>query len=154
MTLTELIKQQEFSSAGHESLLNVIVTSSWVMGELAAAMAPYGITPSQYNVLRILQGSHPDHLTCSDIGERLLDRTPDVTRLLNRLQRSHLISRERSNEDRRVVKVGITPEGTALLRSMEGDMEAVMERLTQHLSEGEHQQLSRCLERLRTDQAP
>lgn len=152
MKLSELIRQDQFRSSAQEALLNVIVTSSWLMGELSATMERHGLTPAQYNVLRILRGSHPEKLTCSGIGERLLDRTPDVTRLLNRLQRAGLIVRGRAEHDRRVVEVGITERGRTLLDEMEPDVAATQERLTQHLSPEEHRQLSRLLERLRTEQ--
>ena len=85
MKLSELIKQERFKSPDQEALFNVLVTGSWILNELASTMAPYGITPAQYNVLRILRGNHPETLTCSALGQRLLDRMPDVTRLLNRL---------------------------------------------------------------------
>ncbi len=152
MKLSELIKQDHFQSPSQESMLNVIVTSSWLTNELAATMAPYGVTPAQYNVLRILRGSHPQTLTCSELGQRLLDRTPDVTRLLNRLQRSGLIRRARAEHDRRVVEVGITEIGLALLDRMRDDMAAVENRISQYLSQQEHQELSSLLERLRTEQ--
>jgi DNA-binding MarR family transcriptional regulator len=149
MKLAERIKQQQFASPEQESMLSVIVTSSWILNELTSAMAPHGITPSQYNVLRILRGSHPTKLTCSEIGQRLLERTPDVTRLLNRLERNHLISRRRARHDRRVVEVGITERGLSLLEQMQADVDGVQQRLTQHLSAAEHRQLSNMLERLR-----
>ena len=140
------------ASSSTEALLNVLVTGSWILNELAATMAPYGVTPAQYNVLRILRGSHPETLTCSALGQRLLDRTPDVTRLLNRLERHGLIHRAPAEHDRRVVQVGITEAGLALLERMRDDIEAAEHRLTSHLSPSEHQHLSRLLERMRTDQ--
>jgi DNA-binding MarR family transcriptional regulator len=152
MKLSDLIKQEHFASPAQEAMFNVMVTSSWLFGEMAAAMAPHGITPAQYNVLRILRGSHPKTLTCSAIGERLLDRTPDVTRLLNRLERNGLIQRERAEHDRRVVEVVITPRGLDLLDRLRPDIEAATERLTCHLTPDEHGHLSALLERLRTDQ--
>ncbi len=152
MKLSELIKQERFKSPDQEALFNVLVTGSWILNELAATMAPYGVTPAQYNVLRILRGSHPETLTCSALGQRLLDRTPDVTRLLNRLNRHGLIHRARDEHDRRVVQVGITEAGLALLERMRDDIEAAEQRLTSHLSPSEHQHLSRLLERMRTDQ--
>ena len=152
MKLSELIKQKHFASPAHEAMLNVVVTSSWAMNELAATMAPHGITPAQYNVLRILYGSHPEKLTCTDVGERLLDRTPDVTRLLGRLERSGLIHRARAEHDRRVVEVGITEKGAALLERMRCDVEAAQARCMKHLSEEEQHTLSRLLERMRTGQ--
>lgn len=153
MKLSELIKQDTFRNTRQEVLLNVIVTSSWVTSELAATMAPYGITPSQYNALRILRGSHPKTLTCSEVGARLLDRTPDVTRLLNRLERSGLVKRCRSEEDRRVVNVVITEQGLALLDRMRDEMLMTEERITEHLSPEEQRQLCDLLERLRLNQA-
>lgn len=152
MNLRELIKQTSFASAAQEALLNIMVTHSWIVGRLSAAMAPYGVTLVQYNVLRILRGSHPERLTCSEVGERMLDRTPDVTRLLDRLERGGFIERARADYDRRVVEVGISKKGVAVLDRMEGDIRDVQGRLTRHLSEEELRELSATLDRLRTDQ--
>ncbi|NBB99641.1 MAG: MarR family transcriptional regulator [Bacteroidetes bacterium] len=152
MKLSELIKQESFASPAQKALLNVMVSSSWVMNELSSMMATYDITPAQYNVLRILRGSHPEPLTCSAVGERLLDRTPDVTRLLNRLEGRALVERQRASHDRRVVEVGITKQGRALLKRMAPEVEAVQQRLTCHLSTHEQRQLSDLLEKLREDQ--
>ncbi len=152
MKLADLIHQDRFASSGQEAMLNIMVTGSWLTSELTAAMAPFGITPAQYNVLRILRGSHPEAMTCSSIGVRLLDRTPDVTRLLNRLERNDLIHRARAARDRRIVEVGITEKGLALLERMDDVVEGTVERLMRHLSPEEHEHLSRLLERLRTDQ--
>ena len=154
MKLSDLIKQEQFESPDQEALLNVLVTSSWILNALAATMVPYGVTPAQYNVLRILRGSHPQRLTCSALGQRLLDRTPDVTRLLNRLERHGLIHRARAEHDRRVVQVGITETGLALLIRMRDAIEAAEQRLIGHLSSSEHQHLSRLLERMRANQQP
>ena len=153
MKLSELIKQERFRSASQETILNVLVTSSWILGELAATMTPFGITPVQYNVLRILRGSHPETLTCSALAQRLLDRTPDVTRLLNRLARPGLICRARAAHDRRVVEVGITDEGLALLDRMHDDIVAAERRLMHHLSPDEYRHLTCLLERIRADQS-
>lgn len=154
MKLSEIIKQNEFASPALEAMLNIVVTSSWLMSEMASTMAPFGVTPAQYNVLRILRGSHPDRRTCGDIGERLLDRTPDVTRLLNRMEQAGLICRRRAEHDRRVVEVGITAEGLALVNQMQERVDAANRRLMQHLSEDELRMLSDLLERARADQQP
>lgn len=147
--LSERLKQNRFISPKQESMLNVMVTSSWFLGELTTAMSDFGITPAQYNVLRILRGSHPTALTCSDIRSRLIDRTPDVTRLLGRLERQKLTTRERARHDRRVVEVRITRKGLDLLEEMEDDIEEATDRLTDNLSEEEHAELSRLLDKLR-----
>lgn len=152
MTLAELIQQSEFESPALESLLNVVVTASWMNGEMNAALSPHGITQAQYNVLRILRGQHPKCYTCSDIGSRLLDRTPDVTRLLVRLEQRGLIERERAEYDRRVVEVTISEAGLALLAELDAPVREATRRIGRHLSDDEHRQLSALLERLRTDQ--
>lgn len=152
MQLSKLIKQDTFASPAQEAILNVMVTNSWLVGEMTAAMSAYGVTPVQYNVLRILRGSRPHPLTCSEIGERMLDRTPDVTRLLDRLERSQLIERQRSDQDRRVVEVAITKKGLDLLAGMDGDISEVQDRLTKHLSSTELRTLCDLLETLRKDQ--
>ena len=133
-------------------MLNVLATESWLSNEVARALAPHGITPAQYNVLRILRGQHPGRYACSDVGERLLDRTPDVTRLLVRLEGRGLVERKRAVHDRRVVEVCITPAGLDLLSQIDSPLDEAIARMGRHLTDAEHAELSRLLERLRTDQ--
>lgn len=153
MKLSERIKQTRFASPAQEALLNILVTSSWLLNELSALMASFGVTPTQYNVLRILRGSHPGKLTCTEIGRRMLDRTPDVTRLLNRLERAGLVTRSRASHDKRVVEVGITEKGLELLARMQPVVDAAQERLMSRLSPEELRLLSELLDRLRVDDA-
>ncbi|WP_397546626.1 MarR family winged helix-turn-helix transcriptional regulator [Rhodothermus marinus] len=153
MKLSERIKQTRFASPAQEALLNILVTSSWLLNELSALMAPFGVTPTQYNVLRILRGSHPGKLTCTEIGRRMLDRTPDVTRLLNRLERAGLVTRSRASHDKRVVEVGITEKGLELLARMQPVVDVAQERLMSRLSPEELRLLSELLDRLRVDDA-
>lgn len=131
-------------------MLNVMVTSSWLLSEMGAAMGEFGVTPAQYNVLRILRGSHPEALTCSDIRDRLIDRTPDVTRLLDRLQKQSFVSRERADHDRRVMEVRITKKGLTLLEKMDPAVTESIKRLGSALTDGEHGKLSELLDRLRS----
>ncbi len=147
--LSERLKQSRFESPAQEALLGVMVTNSWFMGELASAMSSFGVTPAQYNVLRILRGSHPDALTCSEVGLRLIDRTPDVTRLLGRLERNGYTTRERANYDRRVVEVRITEKGLDLLERMDPEVDRITKDLTDSLTPEEHVQLSHLLDKLR-----
>lgn len=148
-SLSDLIKQDRFPSPGHEALLNVLVTYPQIMGELAGVMSDFDVTPAQYNVLRILRGCHPERATCSYIGERLLDRTPDVTRLLNRLGTAGLVERARAEHDRRVVEVWITEAGLAKLKALDEPVEATMRGLTDGLSADEQRTLSALLQKLR-----
>ncbi len=133
-------------------MLNVMVTSSWILSKLSAEMAPFGVTPAQYNVLRILRGSHPTKMPCSEIGNRLLDRTPDVTRLLNRLEKVGLVSRERASYDRRVVQVGITDEGRELLKRLDPAVAACQDDVAAGLNDDELKLLSGLLDRMRRTQ--
>ena len=150
MRLTDRLRQSRFASPAQEALLNVLVTASWAQGEVARALGPYALTSAQYNVLRILRGSHPTPLPCSAIGERLIDRTPDVTRLLDRLERAGLLSRTRAGHDRRVVEVAITDAGLALLATVEPATAAVFDRIATALTDADFQTLSALLERMRT----
>lgn len=133
-------------------MLNVMVTSSWILSKLSAEMAPFGVTPAQYNVLRILRGSHPAKMPCSEIGNRLLDRTPDVTRLLNRLEKVGLVTRERASYDRRVVQVGITDEGRELLKRLDPVVAACQDDVAAGLNDDELKLLSGLLDRMRRTQ--
>jgi DNA-binding MarR family transcriptional regulator len=89
------------------------VAERWAM----EAMRPTGLTPSQFNVLRILRGARPEALPCKTISERMVHHDPDVTRLLDRLERLGWIEKARDTRDRRVVKVGITPAGLEVIES-------------------------------------
>ncbi len=152
MRLEELIKQDRIADDSQRAMFDILVTSSWITSILAGTMSSYGLTPAQYNVLRILRGADPARMTCSDIGGRLLDRTPDVTRLLNRLEAAGHIERARSRSDRRVVKVGITESGKTLLATMDPEVSEMQAGIARHLDGEELRTLSSLLERLRADQ--
>jgi DNA-binding MarR family transcriptional regulator len=150
--LSELLKQETFSSAAEKAFLNVMATSNWITREVSQLMGEYGLTIAQYNVLRILRGSHPDPLTCGEIRDRLLDRTPDVTRLLDRLEENDYLTRSRYAKDRRVMKVNITDEGLRLVNSMDDDVTDLVERLNRHLTQEEREELAHLLTKMRRDQ--
>ena len=152
MTLADLIQQSSFATPGHRAVLNVVATDAWVSGEMSDALAESGVTRAQYNVLRILRGAHPGRYACSEIADRLLDRMPDVTRLLARLEAAGLVSRQRAEHDRRVVEVGITERGLEALERLDAPMDATIARVTEHLTDGELETLSGLLDKLRTDQ--
>lgn len=150
MKLSDRIKQARFASPQQESMLSVIVTGSWIIGEMASAMTPHGLTPAQYNALRILRGAHPELLTCGEIGSRLLDRTPDVTRMVTRLMKMGLVDRARADRDRRIVEVWITQKGLDLLKNVDPGVDETQDRLMGGLSADEHTQLITLLEKMRT----
>ena len=117
-----LRQTKPFPSPEAEVLLGILLLASRVAEPWERHLkATTGITTGQYNVLRILRGTHPEPLACSAIAERLIDRDPDMTRLLDRLEKGGLVRRERGLGDRRVVEVRITPKGLRLLSQLDDD---------------------------------
>src|SRR5581483_10329175 len=100
------------------AFLDLARTTEMLSWPLIQLLKTEDLSPPQYNVLRILRGS-PDGLPCSEIGGRMITRDPDITRLLDRLEKRSLIARGRDENDRRVVLTRITPEGLALLARLD-----------------------------------
>lgn len=118
--LRDEIKQtRPFASPEQEAYLSLGRTWAVLEHALAEALKPHGITPTQYNVLRILRGAGADGLCRSEVMERMIARVPDATRLLDRIEAADLIVRERSSEDRRFVTTRITDEGLELLAGLD-----------------------------------
>jgi DNA-binding MarR family transcriptional regulator len=92
-----------------------------------------GLTGAQYNVLRILRGAGPEGLACSSIAERMISHDPDMTRLLDRMEKRHLITRQRQSDDRRVVKARITSNGLELLKRLDPTVREVHKRQFAHM---------------------
>jgi DNA-binding MarR family transcriptional regulator len=93
-----------------------------------------GLSGAQYNVLRILRGAEPDGLACSSIGERMISRDPDMTRLLDRMEKRELITRARQSDDRRVVKARITASGLELLKKLDGPVRSLHRQQFAHMA--------------------
>jgi DNA-binding MarR family transcriptional regulator len=93
----------------------------------------HGLTGAQYNVLRILRGAEPEGLPCSDISDRMISHDPDMTRLLDRMEKRALITRQRQKDDRRVVRTRITPAGLDLLKGLDEPVREVHNRQFQHM---------------------
>ncbi|MBM3437842.1 MAG: MarR family transcriptional regulator [Bacteroidetes bacterium] len=119
MKLEEAIKQKRFESPQIKAMLNIMYTSNWLMGEFRDIYKPYGITPQQYNVLRILRGKHPESVNPSEIKEVMLDKNPDITRLCDRLLAMGLIGRSIDAENRRKMNIVITDQGLHMLAQIQ-----------------------------------
>ncbi|HTQ80073.1 MAG TPA: MarR family transcriptional regulator [Thermoanaerobaculia bacterium] len=146
--LKKRIQQESFESPLQEALLNLLVAADHLKGRMERACAEFGITGGQYNVLRILRGAHPlGHPRC-EIARRMIERSPDVTRLVDRLEKQGLVERNRSAEDRRLSFTRITPRGLALLESMEPRVAAQERDLAARLSVPDLQELSRICEKV------
>jgi DNA-binding MarR family transcriptional regulator len=116
---------------------------------VAATLRPTGLSPTQYNVLRILRGAEPDGLVCREIGERMITRDPDITRLLDRLEERGLVARSRGTEDRRVIVTRITREGLRILESLDEPIEALHLKQVGHLGPERLKGLIALLEAIR-----
>lgn len=121
----ELKQTRPFALVEEEAILNVVRTAEVLQQTMADFLKDFDLSPVQYNVLRILRGAGPAGATCSQIGERLLTRDPDITRLLDRMETRGLIGRVRSSEDRRVVITRISAEGLALVGSIDQPLRAL-----------------------------
>src|SRR5438105_8911398 len=108
-----------------------------------------GLTGAQYNVLRILRGAEPDGLGCSSIGERMISHDPDMTRLLDRMEKRALITRQRQKDDRRVVKTRISPQGLALLKPLDQPMKDLHKQQLRHMASARLKTLCDLLEEIR-----
>jgi len=147
----EIKQLRPFRSREEEALLNVLRTADKLNQRLAAALKPFDLTPSQYNVLRILRGSGDGGRRCGEIAERLVAHDPDVTRLLDRLERAGLVSRTRDRDDRRVVRTRITAEGRTALDHADQPVTAVAAESFGVLGTPALGQLITALEAVRTD---
>ena len=106
----------------------------------------YGLTGTQYNVLRILRGAGPDGLPCKGIGDRMISRDPDMTRLLDRMEKRSLVTRERQTQDRRVIKTRITPEGLEILKKLDEPIDELHKKQFRHLAASKLKALAEALE--------
>lgn len=145
--IAKLLKQERpFSSPEQEVLLGLRMAAARMLVPWAQFLkATADLSTSQYNVLRILRGSHPNGLTCSDIAERTVAHDPDVTRLVDRLGKRGLVKRARSRTDRRVVQVDITRKGLDLLHELDPHVERLPRALLGHLSQERLRQLAGLL---------
>lgn len=147
-TIRKRLRQNSFDSPVHEAILNLIVAAAHVRDRLDASCARHGISGAQYNVLRILKGAHPEGHTRGDIACRLLDRAPDVTRLIDRLEREGLVERVRTETDKRLSITRITRKGLRLLDTLKPEIDRDTREFAQRLSPNDATELSRICEGL------
>jgi len=137
--------KSKFPSNKVKAQLNVIYTSNWIVSHQNEFFKPFGISPQQYNILRILKGAGSE-LKVQVIKERMIERAPNATRMMDKLCVKELIKRHNCENDRRVVYVDITKKGIKLLEAI---MTEDKEDLLHNLSEKEAKQLSDLLDKIR-----
>jgi DNA-binding MarR family transcriptional regulator len=143
-----------FDSPEQEIYLNLWRTYDRLRALEDALFAPYDLTAQQYNAMRLLRAAHPGTLATLDLAGRLISRAPDITRLLDRLDRRGLIVRERLPKDRRSVHVGLTDAGLALLAQLDAEVRECHHRQLGHLSPGELSTMKNLLQRAREPHEP
>ena len=151
----ELHKAHPFDCLQQEVALNIIRTADHLSRAFEELLKPCNLSATQYNVLRILRGlgeaQTPPHsgIPCKTIGEHMITRDPDITRLLDRLESRTLIHRQRDTQDRRVVATRITPEGLRILKELDQPVMNLHRRQLAHMPEAKLTQLIDLLEQAR-----
>jgi DNA-binding MarR family transcriptional regulator len=144
----ELKKKRPFESLEQAALLNLARSGDQAQIRFTRLLREYGLTPSQYNVLRILRGEGQP-LPILEIADRTITVVPGITGLIDRLERDEMATRVRCEQDRRVVYVTTTPKALKVLEELDEPVQALHRRLAGHLSKAELKELNRLLEKLR-----
>lgn len=145
----EIKQSSPIGSLEEEAYLNVQRTANALSQEMGDLLRRHELTQPQYNVLRILRGAGERGLTASDIGDRMITRDPDVTRLVDRLEKRGLVERWRCGEDRRVVWTKIAPAGRALIDPLDAPVHELHVAQLQHLGDDKLRTLVGLLEEAR-----
>jgi DNA-binding MarR family transcriptional regulator len=154
VSLREEIRQTKpFESPTQEAILNVYRTSDVLQRRFVKLVEPHGISLQQYNVLRILRGAGKEGTPTLDIADRMIEKTPGITRLLDKLEGKHLVRRKRCPEDRRQVLCWITDAGLNLLAELDKPVVQASISCLQSLTQAELKQLISILEKVRAEVA-
>lgn len=141
----ELKQNKPFRTLRQEAQLNVVRTANVLSDAFERMLKPHGITGTQYNVLRILRGAEPDGLCRNEVSQRLLNRMPDATRLLDRMEEAGLVTRERSTTDRRLVTTRITRKGRQIVDSLDDAADHQHDQTLGHMTEQQLRTLIKLL---------
>lgn len=148
MKLEDAIQQKSFRSIEQKTYVNLLYTYYWLIDKTRSIFKEFGITPQQYNVLRILRGSYPKPLSPIQIRERMLDKMSDTSRLVGRLLKKELVSKRVSAKDKRFAEVLINERGLDLLNRME-IIEKNIDDIFKALSHEELTFLNDCLDKMK-----
>jgi DNA-binding MarR family transcriptional regulator len=146
----EIHQTRPFQSTGHETVVTLFRAAAVVDRHFSSVMDEAGLTGAQYNVLRILRGAGPEGLPTLAIRDRLVDLSPGITRLVDRLEAADLVTRDRDSDDRRQVTCRITPAGLALLKKLDTPVDAAERAVVTQLSAAEQRTLVRLLDLVRS----
>jgi len=149
----ELKQKVPFASREQEAYLSLLRTADALQAQVEARLKDFGLTGTQYNALRILRGAGREGLPCREIGERMITRDPDITRLLNRLENRGFVERTRARHDRRIIYGKISAAGLKLLREMDGPVEKHGRDMLRDVGQEKLKQLIELLELVRGGKA-
>jgi DNA-binding MarR family transcriptional regulator len=146
--LKKRLKQEKFSSIEQEALLNLFIASNYLHSKLEVVCSEFNITLAQFNVLRILKGAHPDGYPRHEIIRRMVEPSPDVTRLIDRLIKEGLVERYSSKDDRRLSLARITKKGIYHLSKINPEVDKFILEYSSALNKTEKEMLSNICEKL------
>jgi len=149
MPLEQEIKQEKFHNDHQKAAINILYTGSWLYNINAGFLKKSGITPEQFNVLRILRGSFPRPMMLAEITERMIDKSSNCTRLVEKLRQKGLVNRVTCENNRRQVDISITDKGQQLLKKIDASQPAWMDTMGK-ISKTEAKELNRILDKLRS----
>jgi len=148
MGISEDIKQKKFVDNHQKAAINLIYTSNWLSEKIRSYLTTAELTPQQFNVLRILRGSHPEPLSTLQIRERMLDKMSDTSRIVDRLIKKGLVEKKVCKSDKRLVDIEITENGLKLLLTLDKNSKQLEKQLG-GLTESEAEMLSDLLDKAR-----
>jgi DNA-binding MarR family transcriptional regulator len=146
----ELKQRTPFESRYHEAFVSILRTADVIRRRVGAVVEPHGITPQQYNVLRILRGAGAAGLPTLEIADRMVEQAPGITRMIDRLEAKMLVARERGCDDRRQVLCRITDKGLELLATLDAPLRDAHQAVRESLNEGDIEALLCILGRIRS----
>ncbi len=149
MGLEQEIKQDKFQNDQQKAAINILYTGSWLYNINAGFLKKFDITPEQFNVLRILRGSFPKPMMLAEISERMIDKSSNCTRLVEKLKHKGLVNRVTCADNRRQVDISITDKGQVLLKKIDAYQPSWIKTLGK-ITKAEAKELNRILDKLRS----
>ncbi len=148
MGLEEDVKQAKFTNEHQKAMVNILYTSSWLNNRNTVYFKKFNISPEQFNVLRILRGSHPNPMRLADIAERMIEKNSNCTRLVEKLRQKEMVDRQLCESNRRQVDISITTKGLKVLSDIDKDYDQWMS-IQKSITKAEAIELNRILDKLR-----
>lgn len=152
MRLEDQVQQKNFDNAMHRLRVDILFSAGWLSNQIKDFLKPFGITQKQFNILRILRGQSPNTIPIEEVRNRMIDKSSDVSRILDRLIAKKLVEKKPCTMDKRSNRVRITKQGLKMLQDIDGQIHS-LDQITNKLSLEEAEQLCALLEKMRSDQA-